>query len=137
MSIPGVSSVSTSSSKPVGVVGWARVFPAFQRSISKALRRGAWYPVVADTLPDRVSIKLGHRAVAVPRRLLEMRRRKPDQFSVITRSHGGPNRHSPEALGPRYVVCPACAGRQPLWGKPELLTCRECGHDGTVAWWEA
>lgn len=119
-----------------GTLGWARVFPALHRSTSKTLRRGAWYPVVDNSQPDRVSIRMGERTVVVPRRILEMRRTRPAHFSVIGRVGYQSGRPSLHNLGPQYAVCPRCGGRQALWGRPERKTCPECGHEAEVAWWE-
>ncbi len=118
--------------------GWARVYAAIKRTRSKALRRGAWYQVVQDERTDRVAIKMGSRAVPVPRRFLDIRRRRPAHFSVVTRVgyKEDPARRSHHSLGRRYVVCPVCSHRVPLWGKPDDMRCPVCGHQGEVGWWE-
>lgn len=124
----------------VKVVGWARVYPTFNQSFSKALRRGAWYPVVENDKPDRISILMGSRPVEVPRRLLEFRRDRPKHFSVIDRvgyTPPGRRRRSEYNLGKRYAVCPICAKRQALLGHPDEKKCSRCGHLGEVGWWEA
>ena len=122
------------------VVGWARVYPTFDQSISKALRRGAWYPVVDTSKPDRISILMGTRPVEVPRRLLEFRKQRPKHFSVIDRIGYTPpdrQRKSLYNLGKRYAVCPVCSKRQSLLGHPDEKKCSRCGHTGEVGWWEA
>ena len=122
----------------IEVGGWARVYPAVQRILSKTMRRGAWYPVVRDELSDRVSIKMGHRAVEVPRRILEFRRQRPEHFSVVTRAgyDRDPRRKSEHDLGMHYAVCPACAHRFGLFGEPETILCPQCDHKAKVGWWE-
>jgi hypothetical protein len=117
---------------------WARVFPALRRSFSKSLRRGAWYPVIDNELPDRVTIIMDGEPVDAPRRILEVRSRRPVNFSVVTRTdyEPKPKRQSQYNLGKRYAVCPRCAHRFALWGRPNQRVCPRCGHDGEVAWWE-
>lgn len=119
------------------IVSWGRVFPTFRRSFSKALRRGAWYPVVRDNVDDRVSIKLGPATVAVPRRLLEIRPSRPVHFSVVTRVGYQRGRTSLYNLGQKYSVCPVCSARAALFGHPDDRTCKQCGHSGEVGWWDA
>lgn len=119
--------------------GWARVYPALKRSISKTLRRGAWYPVLRNDQPDRVTLRMGGRPVDVPRRLLEVRPQRPGFFSVVHRVEykpepGRPSRHN---LGKTYVVCPECASRFGVFGEPQMKQCPECGHRGEIGWWEA
>lgn len=119
-------------------LGWARVYATVRRDRSKALRRGAWYAVVQDTHPDRVSILLYGRPVQVPRRILEIRKDKPKFFSVVNRVDYDEDarRKSQYNLGKRYGVCPECTKRFGLWAKSETVTCPECKHTGPVAWWE-
>jgi len=111
--------------------GWARVFAAMARSHSKILRQGVWYPVVRDDLPDRVSLEIGSRVVDVPRKVVEIRHRRPTHFSVISRYDA-----SAESLGKRYAVCPSCGGRETITGQPPTRTCPDCGHTGEIGWWE-
>lgn len=121
------------------IVGWARVYTALQPSFSKALRRGAWYAVVRNDQPDRVSIRMGSRSVDVPRRLVEVRGDRPKYFSVVNRVgyHHEQRRQSLHNLGKLYAVCPVCSDRFALWGHPEKTQCPGCRHEGEVAWWEA
>jgi hypothetical protein len=109
-----------------------------QRTFSKSLRRGAWYPVVRDELPDRVTIIMDGHPMDVPRRILEVRRHRPRHFSVINRvgDQTKSRRESLYNLGKYYAVCPRCAHRFALWGQPEEKQCPQCGHDGPVGWWE-
>jgi hypothetical protein len=121
-------------------VAWARVFPTYRQQFSKALRRGAWYPVLRNDLPDRVTIDMGPRGkVDAPRRLLEIRTSRPSYFSVVIRDgyQPKPRRQSLYNLGRHYAVCPSCSKRFGLWGKPNARDCPDCGHTGEVGWWEA
>jgi hypothetical protein len=96
------------------------------------------YPVIKDDLPDRVTIRLGAAAVDVPRRMVEVRARRPNRFTVVHRIGYIPTagRHSLHKLGKRYAVCPNCQCRFGLIGEPEKKRCPSCGHEGEVAWWE-
>ena len=117
---------------------WARVYPAFKRTITKHLRHGTWYAVVRDDLPDRISVRVGEQVVDVPRRMVEVRNRRPEHFSVISRLDLPPDElSSPGDLGKRYAVCPMCAGRSVLMGEPVTRDCPKCGHTGEIGWWEA
>ncbi len=124
------------SEQPIEIVGWARVYPAVRRMVSKTMRRGAWYPVVHDERWDRVVIKLGPQAVEVPRRIVEVRRHRPEHFSVVTRAgyDRDPRRKSEHSLGMHYAVCPACAHRFGIFGEPETLLCPKCSHSARVSW---
>lgn len=116
--------------------GWARVYPALKRTHSKVLRHGTWYAILRDEREDRLTIRIGSRTVDVPRRLLEVRARRPDFFSVITRV-GESERTLALDLGKRYAVCPNCSHRIPLRGEPPTKKCPQCEHFGEIAWWEA
>jgi hypothetical protein len=116
---------------PQKPVGWARVFAAMARSHSKILRQGVWYPVLRDDRPDRVSLEIAGRVVDVPRKVVEIRSRRPTHFSVISRFDS-----TADSLGKRYAVCPNCAARATLFGQPASRKCPTCGHSGEVGWWE-
>jgi predicted Zn-ribbon and HTH transcriptional regulator len=81
---------------------------------------------------------MGSRAVDAPRRLFEIRPKRPDNFTVIRRINydASSGRRSQHNLGKRYAVCPECAWRFALWGEPVQVRCPTCGHRGEVAWWE-
>ena len=120
------------------VRGWARLWPSIRPPHSRNIRAGAWYPVIKDDLPDRVTIRLGNAAIEVPRRVVEVRARRPNRFTVVHRVgyQVSAARHSLHKLGKRYAVCPACQWRFGLIGAPEKKRCPSCGHEGEVAWWE-
>jgi hypothetical protein len=116
--------------------GWARQWAAARLFARPMPRKGAWYPVVGEASADRLVLMVNDRKVAIPKRLLELREARPDQFTVVVipRDALHPGR---ENFGTRYLVCPVCAGRAPLFGEPQYLTCKSCGHRGEVAWWES
>jgi hypothetical protein len=117
---------------------WARLWPSVRPPHSRNLRAGAWYAVLNDEMADRVTILLYGDEVDVPRRVLEVRDRRPTRFSVVHRVgyRRAPGRASMFHLGKRYAVCPACSWRFGLVGEPERRQCPNCGHEGEVAWWE-
>lgn len=120
------------------VIGWARVWAAVRPPHSRGLRAGAWYPVVRDQLPDRVTILMGEREIDAPRRLFEIRSRRPMHFTVVRRVGYRPHppRESLHRLGKHYAVCPVCQWRFGLMGTPEMTHCPHCGHIAQVGWWE-
>ncbi len=113
-------------------IGWARVRP----KTGLRLRRGAWYPVLTDDRTKNVEIDVAEHAVAVPREQVQIRRHRPERFSVVVKSSDDPNRvkGTPEDLGLRYAVCPASHSRVRLSGHPNFLVCPDCGHRYPVAW---
>jgi hypothetical protein len=108
------------------------LFARLEAEVELNLRRGAWYRVVE--LDDLQAIlDVNHRKVSVLRAWLEIQRRPPQRWSVVTRSAGG--RHAP-ALGMRYIVCPGCRGRAPLPKRVSagVLECRRCRQEFEVDW---
>jgi hypothetical protein len=120
------------------VRGWARLWASIRPPHSRNFRAGAWYPVVKDDDEDRVSILLSEAAVDVPRRVVEIRRRRPNGCTVVHRIgyEVSAARRSLHKLGRQYAVCPVCQWRFGLIGQPERKSCPNCGHEGEVAWWE-
>ena len=118
--------------------GWARLWSSIRPPYSKNIRAGAWYPVVKDDQSDRVTIRLGGDPVDVPRRVVEVRSRRPKRFTVVHRVGYTIKaaRRSLHSLGRRYAVCPACQWRFGLIGEPKRKQCPNCDHQGEVAWWE-
>ncbi len=120
--------------------GWARVRSTVKLSLSRNLRRGAWYPVVNDTQPDKVFLAITSRSVAVPRRIVQVRPRlpRPQQFSVVYCANGerNPVRGTAADLGNTYAVCPHCAARLRLFAHQLAVHCTDCAHEAEVAWWD-
>ena len=116
---------------------WARMWAAVKPRKAPTLRRGAWYPVVQQH-EATVEIGCGADSVAVPQRLLEIRKGKPHRFTVVRRGDHDPNplQGTKADLGTTYAVCPAGNCRIPLFGIPEEIECPTCGHRGPVGWWE-
>ena len=131
-------------------IGWARVWFAVKHDDDVTLRQGAWYPVV-NTAATRVELDVSGHRVTVPQDVIELRRRRPDRFTVVYRTWNDPNpaQGTKADVGRTYAVCPKCASRVRLPKLPRLGTsgvldtksaerarCPKCGHEGTVAWWE-
>ena len=116
---------------------WARVLAGYWPPHSRNLRHGAWYPVLENDLEDRVRLMLYGEKVDVPRRILDVRPQRPAHFTIVHRvGHDPDPSRQAEDIGRRYLVCPKCARRTALWGRPTKRTCGTCGHLGEIAWWE-
>ena len=118
-------------------VAWAQVLAGYWPPVSRNLRHGAWYPVVGDKRADRVALFLYGTEVDVPRRILDVRLRRPKHFSIVHRIGNGPDEsRKTHDIGNRYLVCPSCGHRSALWGRPSKRVCDPCGHQGEIGWWE-
>lgn len=125
----------TDSSNPLG---WARPWAIAKPFAKPTPRAGAWYAVVAEADAAHVVLEILGKHVTVERRLVEIRARCPDRFTVVNRPKGEPHPGlgTNEDLGSHYAVCPSCGARLPLWGDPVAITCGTCEHRGEVAYWE-
>jgi hypothetical protein len=105
----------------------------------KALRLGAWYPVVEDDRPHgRVTLVIRNRTVRVPARLLELQAKRPHRFTVVRLGQADPNplAGSRRDLGRMYAVCPASGHRVRLSLGQTHAVCAGCGYSGEVGWYE-
>jgi hypothetical protein len=123
---------------PAKARGWARLYPTARPFTIPRLRQGVWYPVVDPALGERVVVQVKDRRVAVPRKALEIRDKRPTRFTVVVLAKNVPNPAEGTArfLGRKYAVCPICGVRVRLGGEPEQVQCPDCGHRGEVAYWE-
>ncbi|HVM64221.1 MAG TPA: hypothetical protein VMU14_05115 [Acidimicrobiales bacterium] len=119
--------------------GWARVWATARPFARPMPRAGGWYPVVGEASGDRAVLEVRGRRVAIQRKLLEIRPKRPDVFTVVVRSRGTVE----SVLGTRgqeidrtYAVCPYCAERVRIFENQTQATCPGCGHHGEIAWWE-
>ncbi|OGU13298.1 MAG: hypothetical protein A3K13_08605 [Gemmatimonadetes bacterium RIFCSPLOWO2_12_FULL_68_9] len=128
----------TAPSEPSGARGWVRLYPTSRIVTNPRLRQGVWYPIVDPDLGERLVIQVLGRSVAVPKRLVEIRPKRPTRFTVVYLARNQPNPAEGTArfLGRKYAVCPVCGARVRVAGEPERLQCTACGHQGEVAWWE-
>jgi len=120
-------------------IAWARPWAITVAFARKAMRSGAWYPVIETDRPDgSVILMLRHQAVRVPSRLLEIRRDRPHRFTVVRRGplDGNPATGTRRDLGRTYGVCPASGHRVRLRGPEHVVECPGCGYRGEVAWHE-
>ncbi len=119
---------------------WARVWSATKPAVSHNLRKGAWYPVLLVGQSTKVILDLGGRPVAVPRRLLEIRKGgpRPNFFVVVyrTKKDMERTRTAKGNLGRAYAVCPRCSSRQRLHSHEVEAECPRCQFLGQVGWWE-
>ena len=116
-------------------VAWAQVLAGYWPPVSRNLRHGAWYPVVSDKREDRVALFLYGTEVEVPRRILDVRPRRPKHFSIVHRvGHRPDESRKKYDIGSRYLVCPACGHRSALRGRPSKHACDLCGHQGEIGW---
>lgn len=112
---------------------WARAKGAG----AHGLRRGAWYLVVNDTQPAVVVLDVRRTNVPVPRDMLEVRKEKPNAWSVVKweETQRGARRASDHQLGLLYAVCPSCGERGAI-EPPDAarLTCQHCHGTFDVDW---
>jgi hypothetical protein len=115
---------------------WARLWAIAHPRTRPMLRSGAWYPVVGDGPPSEVLLAVRHRTVRLPAQLVEVRRERPRQFTVVIRSRveQNPASGTRRDVGIRYAVCPASGHRIRLRGRPARLECPGCGYRGEIAW---
>lgn len=116
----------------VNVKKWARA----RRSGTHGLRRGAWYPVVAE--PPGGLVVLGVRKDNVPvlRAHVEFSETEPGHWSVVQwdEKQAGARRASEQNYGLTYGVCPACSERVKLATETQRLACPDCGGEFPVDW---
>lgn len=114
---------------------WARLWPAAKR-VDVPIRQGAWYAVTRTRESGEIDLAVASGQVTVPKHCFEIAEDSPDRFTVIRRRLSDPNPAlgSAENLGCAYGVCPNCARRVRLIGRPDRLSCRTCGHEGNVDW---
>ncbi len=111
--------------------GWARLAP--QEAGAHLMRSGAWYQIVGNPAPTLVVLDIARQNVAIPSDLLQIIPRRPERFSVVSRS---PSKLSgkPDESASGYAVCPVSGTRVRLSGRPESIECPSCGHRGAVDW---
>lgn len=120
-------------------VAWARPWAITSQLARKALRAGAWYPVVERARRDgSVVVVIRNRRVRVPARLLEMRDERPHRFTVVYlgQSDVNPAAGSRRDLGRLYGVCPASGHRVSIRYPQVHAECPGCGYRGEVGWHE-
>lgn len=125
-----------SSAEPMG---WARIWATARPFARPMPRAGAWYPVVGEASGQRAVLEIRGKRVAILKKLLEIRPRQPEVFTVVVRSRETvatvlADRGS--EIGRVYAVCPACTQRVRVLENQAMATCASCGHRAEIAWWE-
>lgn len=119
-------------------LGWARVWVAARTLEADPMpRQGAWYPIVSHGA-TRIVLEVKGQRIAVPSDCLEIRKHRPERFTVVYRAvnSANPAFGTRSDLGRVYAVCPMSGTRVKLIGHPRETKCPECGHRGEIAWWE-
>jgi hypothetical protein len=111
-------------------IQWGRL----QADVDCALRRGAWYRVMAIGGLE-VTVEVGDRLQSVPRSLLQIVSAPPRRWTVVPRPAGAVG--MPQEWT-RYAVCPSCRERRalPERGRPRSLTCGRCRGAFEIDWSE-
>jgi hypothetical protein len=116
---------------------WARPWAVTAPLARKALRLGAWYPVIEDDRQSgHVTLVIRNRNVRVPARLLEVQKLRPHRFTVVRLGPEDPNplAGSRRDLGRTYAVCPASGHRVRVGPGQANAICAGCGYRGEVGW---
>jgi hypothetical protein len=108
---------------------WARIRPG----LNYGLRRGAWYPVVRQTLVEAV-LEVNQQPLAVPLPIVEIRPARPWLWTVVPLPRDAVN--IPLSWGSRYAVCPNCRERMPLRRRITVLRCASCEREFEINWSE-
>lgn len=109
-----------------------RLYARLREDVNLRLRRGAWYRVLkVEGL--KAILLVGGRHVLVASALLEIVKRPPPRWTVVTQT-ADYMRRAPRALAERYGVCPSCGERAPLAHRVRRLRCASCKFEFDVAW---
>src|SRR3989304_3416336 len=95
-------------------LGWGRVWAAGPPFYASPMpRQGAWYPIVS-TGSRRIVREVKGRLVAVPNDLIEVRKQRPERFTVVYRAvnSSNPVLGTRADLGRIYAVCPVSGSRE-------------------------
>jgi uncharacterized protein YbaR (Trm112 family) len=115
-------------------LGWARC----TERMADVLRRGAWYPIIEETPDGHVIVMVDQNRVQINRGDVRLRHTPPDHWSIVVRT--GVMRPTWSGAGSSapttYAVCPSCAERQYMDGKPTSLECKRCHKTFPVDWAE-
>ena len=112
-----------------------RLYARLREDVNVRLRRGAWYRVLkVEGL--KAILEVNGRHVLVASALLEIVKRPPPRWTVVTQGPGGAKK-APAALAERYGVCPSCGERAALAKRVRRLRCDYCKYEFEVAWDEA
>jgi hypothetical protein len=112
--------------------GWAQCTD----KLADVLRRGAWYPIVEELPNGMVALEVQRNRVELKRSDLRIRHDPPSSWSIVVRTGVmRPTWSGTNSTGSTtYAVCPSCAERQYLEGKPLSLQCGRCRKTAPVDW---
>lgn len=119
-------------------LGWARTWATARPYARPMPRAGAWYPVVAETSNDRAVLEIHGRKVAIQKKYLEIRDKRPHAFTAVTRTRTTVMtvQQRGDRIERTYAVCPNCMNRVSAFPGQAAATCKACGHEAEIAWWE-
>lgn len=110
---------------------WARCLD----NVADVLRRGAWYPVEAETGDGKVVVRVREQPVTLTRVQVVVRANPPDRWSIVVRTGVlRPTLGGGQEVVTTYAVCPHCHERQPFEGQPAALRCTRCARTSEVDW---
>ena len=110
-------------------------YARLREDVNLRLRRGAWHRVLkVEGL--KAILEVNGRKVLVAAPLLEIVKRPPPRWTVVTQGPANA-RKAPPALAERYGVCPSCGERAQLRKRVRRLRCDSCKYEFDVAWDEA
>lgn len=114
-------------------IGWARCLD----NVADVLRRGAWYPILEQTVDGKVVVEVRQKPVRLSQVDVRVRELPPDHWSVVVRTGVlRPTLGGGHDVVTTYAVCPHCHERQDFAGQPESLKCTRCARVAPVDWSE-
>ena len=112
-----------------------KLYARLREDVNIRLRRGAWYRVLK--LEDlKAILEVGGRPVKVATALLEIVKRPPPRWTVVTPTGAGVKK-APPSMAQRYAVCPSCGDRAAIPRQIARLRCTSCKWEFEIAWDEA
>lgn len=131
--------MTTATETPVNPVGWARTWATSRPYARPMPRAGAWYPVLGEANNDRVVLEIRGKKVAIQKKFLEIRDKRPETFTAVTRTRNTVSlvlQNRGHEVPRTYAVCPRCMNRVDAFNGQAAANCRSCGHAAEIAWWE-
>jgi hypothetical protein len=109
-----------------------RLYARLRENVNIRLRRGAWYRVL-KVQDLKAILDVGGRPVSVAAALLEIVKRPPPRWTVVTQTGKGAQK-APTAMSERFGVCPSCGERAALPRRVPRLRCTSCKWEFEIAW---
>ena len=109
-----------------------RLYARLRENVNIRLRRGAWYRVLKlEGLKAILDVNGKPKAVASA--LLEIVKRPPPRWTVVTQGPGDAKK-APPSFAERYAVCPSCGERAALPRRVPRMRCANCKWEFEIAW---